>query len=62
MKPALIRFAVRDTLFSFRANNGILELKRGVGEILLFVPVRLASNAFESHNEKTLSLDKVIYK
>ena len=38
MKPALIRFAVRDTLFSFRANNGILKLKKGVGEILLFVP------------------------
>lgn len=38
MKPALIRFAVRDTSFSFTANNGILSLKKGVGEILLFVP------------------------
>lgn len=37
-KPALIRFAVRDTLFSFTANNGILRIKKGVGEILLFVP------------------------
>ncbi len=38
LKPALIRFTVRDTLFSFKANNGILQLKKGVGEILLFVP------------------------
>ncbi len=37
-KPALIRFAVRDTLFSFRANLGIMDLKKDVGEILLFVP------------------------
>lgn len=35
---ALIRFAVRDTLFSFEANNGIISRVNGVGEILLFVP------------------------
>lgn len=38
LKPALIRFAVRDTLFSFTANNGIMNIKKDVGEILLFVP------------------------
>ena len=38
LKPALIRFTVRDTLFSFSANNGILGVKRGIGEILLFIP------------------------
>lgn len=35
---ALIRFAVRDTLFSFEANNGIIKQKKVVGEVLLFVP------------------------
>lgn len=35
---ALIRFAVRDTLFSFDANNGIVEQKKEIGEVLLFVP------------------------
>lgn len=38
LQPALLRFAVRDTLFSFTANNGIMKLKKDVGEILLFVP------------------------
>ncbi len=38
LQPALIRFAVRDTLFSFTANNGIMGIKKDVGEILLFVP------------------------
>jgi len=36
---ALIRFAVRDTLFSFEANNGIIKRTNEVGEILLYVPV-----------------------
>lgn len=35
---ALIRFAIRDTLFSFEANNGILRRINEVGEILLYVP------------------------
>ncbi len=35
---ALIRFAVRDTLFTFEANNGIVKRQNAVGEILLFVP------------------------
>lgn len=35
---ALIRFAVRDTLFSFEANNGIIKQKKTIGEVLLFVP------------------------
>lgn len=35
---ALIRFAVRDTLFSFEANNGIIKRTNEVGEILLYVP------------------------
>lgn len=35
---ALIRFAVRDTLFSFEANNGIIKQKKEIGEVLLFVP------------------------
>ena len=38
MKPALIRFAVRDTSFSFKANNGIMHIEKSVGEILLYVP------------------------
>ena len=38
MKPALIRFAVRDTSFSFKANNGIMHIEKCVGEILLYVP------------------------
>ena len=36
---ALIRFAVRDTLFTFEANNGIIKRANEVGEILLYVPV-----------------------
>ena len=35
---ALIRFAVRDTLFTFEANNGILKQSNAVGEIFLYVP------------------------
>ena len=35
---ALIRFTVRDTLFSFQANLGIVRLKNAVGEVLLYVP------------------------
>lgn len=35
---ALIRFAVRDTLFSFEANNGIIKRVNEVGEILLYLP------------------------
>ena len=36
---ALIRFAVRDTLFTFEANNGIIKRANEVGEILLYVPI-----------------------
>ena len=36
---SLIRFAVRDTLFTFDANLGIIKQKNVVGEILLYVPV-----------------------
>ena len=35
---ALIRFTVRDTLFTFEANNGILKQSNAVGEIFLYVP------------------------
>ena len=35
---ALIRFAVRDTLFSFEANNGIIKQNKAIGEVLLYVP------------------------
>lgn len=35
---ALIRFAVRDTLFSFEPNNGIILEKKAIGEVQLFVP------------------------
>lgn len=38
MPAALIRFAVRDTLFVFDANNGIIKRKNSIGEVLLFVP------------------------
>ena len=35
---ALIRFAARDTLFTFEANNGIIKQKKAVGEVQLYVP------------------------
>ena len=36
--PALIRFAVRDTLFDFDPNLGYLRLEKKVGEVWLYVP------------------------
>ena len=35
---ALIRIAVRDTLFTFDANNGIIKQEWDVGEVRLYVP------------------------
>lgn len=35
---ALLRFAVRDTSFTFDANNGILKIEKHTGEVWLYVP------------------------